>query len=216
MRAGGVESRGASRPRGSQYVVRRSVTLEVVAVSDSDETERFETQGVSSELVEAAGPWAYGEKKTAIEQMLKLRAYGSGIVDTEAVIESLREQLEGTISAFKRMEHEFSNIPSVAERIKEERIALTHEVARANHELRREVEAVEQSGPEERVDEDKLEWLEQETILNGEHVWPEHGKVQQAVPDGVSGEQVIALLKERNPDVPDERFEEKRVRAGGR
>jgi len=199
----------------------RSVASEVVAVSDSDETERFEAR-VSSALVEAAGPWAYGEKKQLIEDALKQRAYGNGIVETEAVITENRGKLEAAIAAFRRLEQEFSNVPQFgfAERIREERIALTYEFARANHERRKEVESAERASPEERVDKSDLEWLEQQTICNGDRVWSDHAKVQEVASDGVTGEEVVALLRERNPDVPDERFEERNLyetgQAGGR
>ena len=100
-------------------------------MSDSDETERFEAR-VSSELVEAAGPWEYGEKKQLIEDALKQRAYGDGVVETEAVVGRIRDHLEDDITARKRLEREFSNFPPAAEKVREFRIEQTHAVARAN------------------------------------------------------------------------------------
>jgi len=135
-------------------------------------------------------------------------AYGEQVVKAERKNDAARKSLESAISAFKRVEREFSNIPSVAEQLKEERISLTHGVVRTNYERWKTAESVDESDPEERVDESDLERLEEQTIQQGGRVFPDHGKVQKIAPPGVTGEEIVELLRERNPNVSEEQFEE--------
>lgn len=51
-----------------------------------------------------------------------------------------------------------------------------------------------------------------EHLADGKYVFPNHGMVQRAAEVGdCTPEDVIADLRERNPDLPDERFEEKGI-----
>lgn len=71
--------------------------------------------------------------------------------------------------------------------------------------LRRKLEAVEQEADRY---ERHLEEIENMMHDDGMSVFPEHGSVQDAADTGdVDAEQVIADLRERNPDLSDQRFE---------
>lgn len=178
-------------------------------MTDSGETERFETQGVSSELVEAAGPWTYGEKKAEIERMLKRRAYGQDFVAAEVLDEYAFEQLESMRRALIPVKQQFHNLPSVIEELETFERELIHDVARNVYEREQQVRSEYEEEREETFEEQLAEI--EGNLHDGMHIWPAHGDVEElAEIRGTEPAEIIELLKQRNPDVPEYAFKEAR------
>lgn len=150
----------------------------------------------------------------AARRGVRAEAYGEQVVEAEEKNDVAREQREQTLSeideAMARVKDDEANA------FTEEEVLDTLETLRESIDdnVERQIHARQQQTKEAtptRGNELLEEWLaELDSILSrGENVYPGHGKVEKAVEvSGVSGpEEIIDLLKERNPDVPESQFE---------
>lgn len=193
-----------------------SDTWEVATVSESDESTKLFQSHVDRDLHESAD-FDWGEKTSWLEQMLKFRVYGEEFVAAEVKREIATEQWEdtesGIVSVLSYLETIAGDggavtIETVYEEFdafREEREdAIAKRFEEPAVEIRNELEAEQDEAFEE-----KLEAIENE-LREGCHVFPEHGMVEDASTlRGIDPEEVIDLLKERNPDIPAQQFEAK-------
>lgn len=148
----------------------------------------------------------------SMQRGLRAEAYGEQVVEAEEKNDVAREQREQTLSEIEETIARFEDSEAfsrqqVVDELETLRESIDDNVERQIH--ARQQQATEDSPTREN---ERLEecLADLDSILSrGENVFSGHGKVEKAVEvSGVSGpEEVIDLLKERHPNLPESRFE---------
>lgn len=130
----------------------------------------------------------HGELSDAVRKTYEIIAYGGDYEDTFR----LEQQLDRARAEYERLVEDKEDV--------ERKIRETAETIETLEERLESIESA-KSNFEEQIQE-----LER-GLKTGEHIFPSHGKVERAAEAGrMSPEEVIDLLQERNPDVPDHAF----------
>lgn len=142
-------------------------------------------KSVKDDAKENAG---HGDLSDAVRQAYRIIAYGDDYEDTFR----LQQRLE-------RARNEYERLVEDKEQVERE----MRDVADRIDTLEAKLEEAEEA---DEAYEDELQRLE-ESIKAGEHIFPDHAKVENAAEIGsVSPQDVISELKNRNPDIPDDAF----------
>lgn len=144
----------------------------------------------------------HGGLTRVVREALLAVARGDSAVAEQARYELRQELAESKRARIDALKQQYQP-PAVAEPAVRDSIAEVHELARANHQHRQ--RGWDDATPADRIPEEKLVEIE-EALRGGMYVFPEHGKVQKAAVPGVTPEEVIEVLKDRNPDVPEHAF----------
>lgn len=120
---------------------------------------------------------------------------------------TLREVAFGEeVSERARLEQRLESMRDDVDEKRRLRRQLDAEIESAETEIARLEERYQRKESRDEQYEAKLEMLD-ELLMDGSHVFPDHGQVIQAArTGGVEPEDVIEELRERNPSCPDEKF----------
>lgn len=157
---------------------------------DGDETVRV-NHLMDRELREAAQEnTEHGELSEHVRRVYKTAAYG----DAEGRRSQLQMELEQTRDEKDRLRSEIRGLQSEMENVERREARLE--------------ERMESVREDDQKYEGHLESIET-ALLNGQHIFEGHGAVKRAAETGRKDpSEVIADLKERNPNVPDYAFAE--------
>lgn len=130
----------------------------------------------------------HGDLSDAVRQAYRIIAYGDDYEDTFR----LQQRLE-------RARNEYERLVEDKEQIEREMRDVSSRIDSLDRKL-------EESKEAEAAFEDELSHLEA-AVRSGEHIFPSHGKVQNAAEIGsVEPKDVVDQLKNRNPEIPDDAF----------
>lgn len=139
----------------------------------------------------------HGELSEMVRELYQSVAFGTGW----DVNDSVKVELERTRSEKDKLRGQIRTLQAQLETVEKKEARLEEKLQK-------------QSSKEDRY-EGHLESLES-VLEAGRHIWDEHPTVEAAAKAGdVESEDVLAELKQRNPTVPVEQFEEKNGGNGG-
>lgn len=206
---------GGGAVAGTALFVKRSPTSEVVTVPKHDTSVTFRCPTDLYEKAQALSTSISEAGRTG----LKLAVYGEEVVAAEAKNEVDREQCEATeaainerIAAFEQRDagaFTRQEVVDAFESLRDERVTAVNQ--RIQERQQQSQTAVETRQEEELHD--VLATLEMETVRHpsGRRVFPDFPSVRDVASEfGVSPDEIIETLRERNPDVPSHAF-----KAGG-
>lgn len=206
---------GGGAVAGTVRAVGRSVTSEVVTVPKHDTVAKARVPSSLYEKAQALDT----PVSDLIRTGLKMGVYGEEVVAAEAKNEVDREQCEATeaginklISAFEQRDAKAftrTEVVDALESLRDERVTA---VDQRIQERQQQSQTAVETRQEEELD-DALATLEMETVRhpNGRRVFPDYPPVRDVASEfGVTPNEIIETLRERNPDVPSHAF-----KAGG-
>ncbi|MFC6826521.1 hypothetical protein [Halopelagius fulvigenes] len=145
-------------------------------------------------------------------------AYGKKVVEADEKNDLARSQLDSSLSEIEDTIEWFEEASEEegADAFSAETVVERLEVLRASindnvEQQIRDREKAAKDGPSQANEklEEHLTALDS-LLQDGTHVFPEHGRIRDAAKvSGMRPEDVIELLKERNPEIPDRKFQEK-------
>lgn len=159
-------------------------------MSDDDDSEMVQVSHLVPENVreDAKANAGHGDLSDAVRQAYRIIAYGDDYEDTfrlQQRLERARNEYERLVEDKEQVEREMRDVS--------ERIDM----------LEMKLDAAKEA---ESAYEDELSILE-DAVKGGEHLFPSHAKVQNAAEIGsVEPTEVIAELRKRNTDIPDDAF----------
>jgi len=178
--------------------------------SDEAETVQLKAEVPKHLKEQVKSDLGYGGIKKVVVDKLKEIARGQTVEQAEREnAKRLEGVLEGYDKMMARAEQYDGVMDELATELRRDAIASVHAVARKNHEQMADAQAEIQESIDTEYETvmDKLE----DSLDDGQRVWESHGQVEEAAKTkgvGFTPADVIAELKERKPDLPDERFEE--------
>lgn len=153
----------------------------------------------------------YGGIKKVVVDKLKEIARGQTVEQAEREnAKRLEGVLEGYDKMMARAEQYDGVMDELATELRRDAIASVHAVARKNHEQMADAQAEikESIDTEYETVMDELE----DSLDDGQHVWESHKQAERAAKTkgvGFTPTDVIAELKKRKPDIPDEQFKKR-------
>jgi hypothetical protein len=178
--------------------------------SDEAETVQLKAEVPKHLKEQVKSELGYGGITQVVTDKLKEIARGQTVEQAERENEiRLETALDGSERMFARADECDGVIDGMAEKLRRDAIDQIHAVARENREQMADARAEVEDAIETEY-ETLMHELEQ-MLEDGQRVWESHGTVEDAAQKAGRGHtpaDVIDELKERKPDIDDEKFEE--------